>query len=101
MEEGKMRIIACTLLFLMLLAGSARAQMSDDDYVDQYFGTQVVITTAERPYNYDGGGWWAESLPDPLYNYDSSYIAGVVNAGRIATGETELLDDPNGVLMLG
>ncbi|MCB1186109.1 hypothetical protein KDL29_02990 [bacterium] len=96
-----MRILASTLFILLLLAGSAMAQMSDDDYVDHYFGTQLLITMQERPYNYDAGEWWGQSLPMQLTDYDNSYLAGVVNAGRIAKGDENLVNDPNSVLLLG
>ncbi len=95
-----MRIMTSVLFLLLLLCCQAQAEPADDDYINQFFGTQVQLKTAERPYDYESGGWWADKLPDQLM-YDNSYIAGMVNAGRIANGETRLLDSAASIVSIG
>lgn len=86
-----MRILSTSILLLLLLSAFASAQDGDDDYIYSYFGTMAIFETSERPYDINQTGWWADGLPEKLF-YDSSYICGIVNAGRIASGDENLLD---------
>ena len=96
-----MRTIAITLFMLLLMAGSALAEVSDEDYVDSYFGTKLLVLTDSRPYDYDAGEWWGSFLPEQITNYENSYIAGIINAGRLAKGDPELLEVGSNFVALG
>ena len=64
--------------------------LPDEAYVQQYFGTQLVIT-ASQPLDYPAEGWWTDVLPEEL-TYGSSYVTGLVNARRMDQDIKPLLD---------
>ena len=61
-------------------------ELEDEDYVKQFFGTTLLLTS-EQPLG-DETIYWTELLPEDLL-YGSGFIAGVVNSHRIS------IDDPN------
>lgn len=78
------------LALAALLATPALADMTDDQYVDDYFGTTALLfspTQLADP-NY---GWWGDKLPPQLVS-DYGFVIGVVNTLRSGKGVTPLLD---------
>lgn len=94
------RLLSCLALFLLLCSGTVFAELSDEDYTARYFGTKALLHSEEQIYNPDEMGWWTDKLPEQL-TYDSAYLAGLVNAGRIARGDQQLLDPNEYVVMPG
>jgi hypothetical protein len=80
-----------TIAALMtVIAHPAEAQeMSDADYVDKYFGCQAVFFSTTRLIS--DGQYWSDTLPSGLVS-DSRYIAGLINAQRMAKDSKPLLD---------
>jgi hypothetical protein len=88
------------MLFLLLGSGTVFAELSDEDYTARYFGTRALLHTQEQIYNPEEMGWWTDRLPEQL-TYDTAYLAGLVNAGRLASGDQHLLDPSEYVVMPG
>jgi len=78
---------------------SGSIYFSDDQYITEYFGTKVVIISSEQLAD-PNVGWWTDRLPDEL-QYGSSFAVGVVNAHRLETGDAELLNLNDMVMLSG
>jgi len=79
------------LAMVLVLATPALAELSDDQYVSQYFGTSAVFTTTTRLVD-PNVGYWTDKLPQQLNSYDWGFVVGVVNTLRSTKGVTPLLD---------
>lgn len=79
------------VLLLSIAPGLALAQdLTDADYVDYYFGTQVVLITS-APVSDRNMSYWGELLPEE-YMYGQAALVDVINAQRQAEGRDDLLD---------
>jgi hypothetical protein len=83
-----------TLLFAtLLLAQTALAAQSDDEYVTRGFGT-VAVLHAPRQVVDPNQGWWGEKAAQELSN--PAYLTGIINSRRMDKGITPLLDPNDG-----
>jgi hypothetical protein len=84
-----MRILLA-LAIALTLAAPALAQLGDDDYITQYFGTTAIFTTKTQIVD-PNQGWWGDKLPQQL-TYDYGFVTGVVNTVRSTKKVTPLLE---------
>lgn len=85
------RVIAVCALLLGLFSVPVLADVPEDDYATEFFGTVVRFETAQPVAVESEYGYWGEGLDDRLY--DHSYLAGQANAVRQRKGLPLLGDD--------
>jgi hypothetical protein len=81
------------VLFALLPVLAQAQDLEDSDYVDYYFGTQVVLTMA-TPVNDRTRVYWGDMLPQE-YTYGQISLVEVINDQRRADGRDDLLNISN------